>query len=107
MLAYLSSIARSASSPYTITSLAAPSLAAPLGPFFDPSTAESSKPLPVAMGEGRDHGPGYRIWPRVGGGNWNGGGRHWNGGGGTGMATAIGTVAGAADTEDIGGGHGG
>ena len=85
MLTYLSSMARSGVAAFiAITSLAmAPSFAAPIGPILDPSASEStSKAFPVAMGEGRDHGPGYQVWrPRVGGGNWNGGGRHWNGGG--------------------------
>ena len=90
MIAYLSSIARSGVvSIIALTSLATTSsFAAPVGPILNPSTPEgSSKPLPVAMGEGRDHGPGFQVWrPRMGGGwnggGWNGGGRHWNGGGG-------------------------
>lgn len=87
-MAYLSSIARSGVvSLIAITSLAAtPSYAAPIGPILNPNLSESSKPLPIAMGEGRGHGPGYQIWPRMGGrgwngGGWNGGGRYWNGGG--------------------------
>ena len=82
MVAYLSSLVRSGVVSFiAIASLAAaPSLAAPLGPILNPPSAENSKLLPVAMGEGRDHGPGYRVWPRAGRGNWNGG-RHWNGGG--------------------------
>ena len=99
MMAYLSSIARSGVVSFVaITSLAAaPSLAAPLGPILDPPSAENSKPLPVAMGEGRDHGPGYRVLAT----------RQVAATGtvadigmaaaGTGMAMAIGTVAGAAD----------
>jgi len=82
MMAYLSSIARTGvvASLMAITSLATePSLAAPIGPIPSLALPESSKPLLVAMGEGRDHGPGYRVWRR--GSNWNGGGRYWNGGG--------------------------
>ena len=56
-------------------------IAAPLRLSVEPAVADGStgKPILVEMGEGRDHGPGYRVWPRRG--NWNGGGRHWNGGG--------------------------
>jgi hypothetical protein len=61
--------------------LPAAATAAPLGPTFDPAVASGSadKVIPVAQGEGRGGGPGYRFWPRVGRGNWNGGG--WHGGG--------------------------
>jgi hypothetical protein len=44
------------------------------------SNPQQSESIPVAMGEGRFGGPGYRYWPRArGGGHWNGG-RHWGGG---------------------------
>ena len=68
-----------------LVSLQATALAAPFRPIIDPAVTESSanKPMLVEMGEGRDHGPGYRIWPRHHGGGWDGGGRHgggrWNG----------------------------
>jgi hypothetical protein len=82
MRPYLSSIARcGVVSIIATSSLAtAPSLAAPIGPI-NPTLPESSKPLLVEMGEGRDRtNPAY--WPRMRGGGWNGGGGHWNGGGG-------------------------
>lgn len=84
MLSHLSSLARSSVIAFAaLASVPAAAPAAPLGPTFIPAVADSGtdKPILVAMGEGRDHGPGYGIWPRNrGGGNWNGGGRHWGGG---------------------------
>jgi hypothetical protein len=61
--------------------LPAAATAAPLGPTLDPAgnSDGTGKVIPVAQGEGRGGGPGYRFWPRAGRGNWNGG--HWNGGG--------------------------
>jgi len=83
MFSNASSLARSSVvALFALASLPAAGLAAPIGPMINPTADSSgSKPILVEMGEGRDHGPGYRIWPRVRGGNWNGGGRHWNGGG--------------------------
>jgi hypothetical protein len=83
MLSHLSSLARSSVIALAaLASVPAAAPAAPLGPTFIPAVADSgtSKPILVEMGEGRDHGPGYGIWPRRGGGNWNGGGRNWGGG---------------------------
>jgi hypothetical protein len=87
MLSHLSSLARSGVIALTaLASLTPAASGAPLGPVVDRSLADNSpnKPILVWQGEGRDFGPGYRVWPRVGGGRhwgggWNGGG--WNGGG--------------------------
>jgi hypothetical protein len=83
MLSRLSSLARSGVVALAaLSSLATAAPAAPLGPSIMPAVADggADKPILIEMGEGRDHGPGYGIWPRRGGGNWNGGGRNWNGG---------------------------
>jgi hypothetical protein len=59
------------------------SFAAPVFPDLGSVSAGRSgpdQPILVWQGEGRDHGPGYRFWPRVGG----GGGGHWGGGWGGG-----------------------
>jgi hypothetical protein len=82
MLSQLSSLARSGVVALAaLSSLATAAPAAPLGPSIMPAVADSgvNKPILVEMGEGRDHGPGYRMWPRRGGGDWNRG-RNWNGG---------------------------
>jgi hypothetical protein len=84
MFSHLSSLARS--SVIALTALASFSPAAsgaPLGPVVDRSLADNNpnKPILVWQGEGRDFGPGYRVWPR---GRWGGGGGHWGGGWGGG-----------------------
>ena len=65
----LSSLARSGVIALAaLSSLATAAPAGPLGPGIMPAVADSSanKPILVEMGEGRDHGPGYEIWPRRG-----------------------------------------
>lgn len=84
MLSFLSSLVRSSAiALFALTSLQAEATAGPTGPIANPlGDSRAIQALPVAMGEGRDHGPGYQIWPRFGGGrHWNGGGRNWGGGG--------------------------
>ena len=82
MFSKLSSLARSSILALAaLASVPAAAPAAPLGPSFIPAVADSNTLKPtLVQGEGRDHGPGYQIWPRTGGRNWTGGRRNWDGG---------------------------
>jgi hypothetical protein len=82
MFSHLSSLARSG-----VIALAAlssvPASGAPIGPTVTPAVADRAmRPIPAAMGEGREFRPGYQnynIWrrPRGRSGNWNR--RAWRG----------------------------
>src|SRR5262245_15961029 len=79
MISHLWSFARSGVIALAaVASLSPAASGAPLGPVVDQSVADNSpnKPILVWQGEGRDFGPGYRVWPR---GRWGGGGGNWGG----------------------------
>ena len=118
MISTMTSVLRAGVVSLVALATATSAVAAPLAVGLDLAAPGNGaiRAIPVEMGEGRDFGPGYRIWPRYNrhwnrgwrnGGNWNGGhwrrggwGRGWGAGGlalGLGIGIPLGYYAGRYD----------